>query len=98
MASVNDVEAETYHRYCCGWMGQRNHQLIDGKHPMILGFNHPKLVVQDFAGPSTVGHVISATTYHKLISIHRIIPWVELMAVRKPILGKNDSHKPSLSG
>jgi hypothetical protein len=37
------------------WMGQRNptHQLIDGKHP-IVGVNHPKLVVQDFAGPSTV--------------------------------------------
>ena len=33
------------------------YQRVDGKHPMILDGlkHHPKLVVQDFAGPSTVG-------------------------------------------
>jgi hypothetical protein len=39
------------------WMGQRNpnHQLIGGKHPMILlGFPPSQVQVQDFAGPSTV--------------------------------------------
>ena len=52
--------------------GRRNHHLTAGKHPTIYGI--PTIVVQDFAGPSTVSTTISPISGRLL---WRRSPWRE---------------------
>ena len=51
------------------WMEEILHQMIDGLSHYLWGFYHPKLVVQDLAGPSTVSYIFPII-YLPLCIIH----------------------------
>ena len=48
-----DVDPLKY-EHTAGWLRNPNHQLIGGKHPSIYRVSTIRLVMRDFAGPSTV--------------------------------------------